>query len=393
MSEKPLYPAVGKFLRENKGCTRVLIEKVRFEAIGKPWTIDVVGAKAPYVYGVEVKANFDFYGVRDALAQAEFMRTVCTHVYVCFPKEKYEMGGEELRGYLSSRCKELGVGVLVVDGETVEEVLEPDIEKIKGVIDLDKYYQVLTQFTGKLEPEERIRLMKALALFGINRWLKKDVDRLKKYKREVGEVKAIQFLAFDFLWPLLTRIKFEPYRRAAEEALKLIKSEAKKRGVGPFEFLAELENVGEFLTQRVGDRAEQFIPIIEGFANLLKPYGGNIVKLYEDKGVDGVYEALRQIPGLGHKSAALLMLEFDKHFGLGLPSRLELVEEARKGLEKVALGVDEVGIEWTSLIDVSGWLLRGGFRRTETDEMLNEAFREYRKKIAELGKLLAKSFA
>jgi len=191
MREEELYEIVRGFLEHVKGCEKVVVNRVVFREI-KRWIIDVVGVRDHEIYCVEVKKNFSFDSVFAALKQSEFMCTACTHVYVCFPKDEYSKADSDLRNYLLSVCNDIGVGVLLVEEGRVEEIKEPVVEKVKNRIDFRNYYSVLTQLTGKLNKKEKVRLVKALGLLGLNRWLKKDLEKLEDY----GEDLVVRLVSF-----------------------------------------------------------------------------------------------------------------------------------------------------------------------------------------------------
>ncbi|RLE91787.1 MAG: hypothetical protein DRN04_11960 [Thermoprotei archaeon] len=387
MREEELYEIVRGFLEHVKGCEKVVVNRVVFREI-KRWIIDVVGVRDHEIYCVEVKKNFSFDSVFAALKQSEFMCTACTHVYVCFPKDEYNKADSDLRNYLLSVCNDIGVGVLLVEEGRVEEIKEPVVEKVKNRIDFRNYYSVLTQLTGKLNKKEKVRLVKALGLLGLNRWLKKDLEKLEDYERRFGR-KAGQFLAFEALkYTLVLPIRSRPAREAAERALDLIVEEAAKRNLGPFELIAT-NDISGFLSEV----DERFIQVMEGLVELLKPYKGNLMELYRDKGPNGVYEELKKIKGVGSKTASLIMLELERRFKLGLPSNLELTDEMIEGLRKMGLDLEDFDREYIPLIDVYGWFLRGGYHRRETEEILEEMYKKCEEAALELRRRLKESFS
>ena len=132
MREEELYGVVKDFLLEEKRCERVLVNKVSFREI-KRWVMDVVGVKEHRVYCVEVKKDFVFNSVFAAIKQSEFMCSACTNVYVAFPKEEYSSSDKELRKYLHNICSSMGVGILLIDGKNVTELLCPSVEKVRKV--------------------------------------------------------------------------------------------------------------------------------------------------------------------------------------------------------------------------------------------------------------------
>ena len=377
------------FLESSKKCERVVVNRVSFEKI-KKWVMDVVGVKEHEVYCVEVKRDFSFDSVFAALKQAEFMCTACTHVYVCFPENEYESADQDLKNYLEDSCSEMGVGVLLVDRSHVEEVKKPDVEKVKNRIDFRNYYNVLTQLTGRLNKKEKKRLVKALGLLGLKMWLEDDLEELKSREKEIGR-KAAQFLAFNNIRYVLTMPLYsEPHRKAAEKVLDLIEKEAKKRGLGPFELLATVDDLDRFL---VGV-SDVFAQIVKGLADLLRPYKGNLIELYKDKGPDGVYRELRKIRYVGSKTASLMMLELERRFGIGLPilTISELPDEMIEGLKKMGLDLSDFDEGYIPVIDVYGWLLRGGERKQEIDKKLRELYDRCKEIKNMLEKKLKESF-
>lgn len=135
-----------------------------------------------------------------------------------------------------------------------------------------------------------------------------------------------------------------------------------------------------------------FTNIIKGLSELLKPYRGNLIRLYEDKGPDNVYKDLLKIKGIGTKIASLIMIELDRWLMLGLPTNIEIPNEAIEGLKNLGLDLEDFDKKYIPIIDAYGWFLRGGSYGKETQKILDEIYDSYRKKAYELKTKLEKSF-
>ena len=116
------------------------------------------------------------------------------------------------------------------------------------------------------------------------------------------------------------------------------------------------------------------------------------MKLYKEKGPDGVYKELRKIKNVGPKTASLMVLELERRFRLGLPTNLELTEEIKKGLWKLGLDPEDIEKELIPLIDVYGHLIKGGLHGEETENLLKEEYENCREIAMLLRKKLEESF-
>jgi len=388
--EERMYEFVSRFLKEEKKCERILINEISFRAL-KRWKVDVAGIRRPYLYGVEVKAGFSFDHITSALKQAEFMCKAFTHVYICFPKDEYEReDNEELRKYLEKELERLGIGVLTLNGSHVDEKREPDLERIKGYIDFEEYYRVLTYFEGRLEQEQKKWLVKCAGLWWILYCFDKKLDDLEKYKQKVDERKAIQFLLWDLLWPLPTSLRGNK-RRTAEVILRKIKEEALNKGVGVLDFLSSINDLENYLINKIGPEIKEVRNIIECL-KLFKKYDGNILELYKEEGADSFYKALQGINGIGSKTATLLMNEFTIYFGMEPPSEAKLTEEAEDALKGIGLRIEDFSFEQRPIIESFGWFMRGGLRSKEISENLEKLFKVWKRKADKLREYLRSSF-
>lgn len=228
MKEKEFYDIVKNFLLKVKKCEKVVVNKVSFREI-KKWIIDVVGIKEHKIYCVEVKRNLSFDSMFAALKQAEFMCTACTDVYVCFPKEDYINAENELRKYLMNTASNMGIGILLIDKNHIEEIKKPVVEKFKKRIDFRNYYFVLTQLVGKLNIEKKKRLVIGLGLLELIKWYEDLLNKYKNKSQEYGN-KIGQFIAFDTIrYIFKTPLFSQYYREKAEKALESIIRESTKK--------------------------------------------------------------------------------------------------------------------------------------------------------------------
>jgi len=69
-----------------------------------------------------------------------------------------------------------------------------------------------------------------------------------------------------------------------------------------------------------------------------------------------------------------------------------MVDETNEGLKKMGLDLEDFGKELIPLIDVYGWLLRGGHYKKETEKMLEEVYKRCEDIALELRAELEKSF-
>ncbi|RLI51729.1 MAG: hypothetical protein DRP09_18955 [Candidatus Thorarchaeota archaeon] len=307
IGELDMYPLVRRFLEEDKGCERVLVDKVGFKKV-KSWKIDVVGIRKSRVYAVEVKSGFGFDSVSGALMQAEFYKYACTGVYVCFPRDKYYGAKGQERDYLKEQCAEKGIGLLLVDvsGESgrdknIEEVLGP---RKSDCLDFDLYHQVVTQLTGEYDREFRMSLCKALGVLIMNRTIEDDLGRFKSYCGVLDREVAFETLIFDqFHWPLRETLRSPSARSEAERIYEEVKEEAFREGKSPVEYLADKDvysyMVGKFKGR--GQKApKQYIQAINKIIEKVREYDCRMKLWYEREGTGGIYEyLLKGVRGLG----------------------------------------------------------------------------------------------
>ena len=124
--EEELYPIVGVFLRDKKGCSKVLFDpKVKFEFFGER-RIDVAGLRSGKIIGVEVKKEFTPRGALEALQQATIYKRACSDVYVCFYKPEPDKVDEITLEKFKNECIKEGIGLIFIDSSRkVEEIVNP----------------------------------------------------------------------------------------------------------------------------------------------------------------------------------------------------------------------------------------------------------------------------
>ena len=117
---------------------------VKFKSL-KGWTMDVVGLKENgerEVVAVEVKNDMDSSSVLDALSKAEMYRSVCSKVYVAFPRiERESKENEVVLGEVRQECRRRGIGVLLV-GDKVETADPPTLSSLRPGMQQDVISQL-----------------------------------------------------------------------------------------------------------------------------------------------------------------------------------------------------------------------------------------------------------
>lgn len=152
-SEESMYQPIAGFLRNQKKCRYVQINRTRFTYV-KNWTIDVVGLSNVNVYGVEAKKSFTFDSVSAAVQQGTFYKRACTHVYLSFPAEAYASGKEEIRRFLHRTSIEKGFGLLLVQENGTVKEERPIPRSFEMDIDFNLYHDVVTQLTSDTPSDE-----------------------------------------------------------------------------------------------------------------------------------------------------------------------------------------------------------------------------------------------
>lgn len=124
-AEKEMYPLIIEYLRQH-GYIPVLGERELPIPIGdKTFYPDVSGKRGIEVCAVEAKNAIDEVSVIEAFVQAEIYQKGCTHVYIAFPKQLFEICDQKFQNAILERCKKEGLGLLIVSKHGVTELFSP----------------------------------------------------------------------------------------------------------------------------------------------------------------------------------------------------------------------------------------------------------------------------